>query len=187
MISVTRGIVLRRPVRRGIFANTSRVLHLIHDIRRFGCCRIRRSRFSSSRSGTFLKTLDSFNPSFTGVAAPDRFDRVGSPVGPVADTAGERCDGGSPNARFTPHPDALELAELVESVDADDCGDCEAGHGDTAKTKVGFFDEVLQVHSVEAGVEGSGGQTECTDAELEIEKHEGVAVCVENRFDTASG
>jgi len=184
VIAATRGIMLCRPLRRGIFADTSRVLHLMHKIRCFGCCRIRRSRFGRCRGGPFLETLNSFNPSFTGITAPDRFDRVCPPVGPVADTAGERCDGSSPDAGFTPHPDALEFAELVESVDADDCSDCKAGDRDTAKTVVGLFDKVLQVHSVETGVEGSGGQTEGTNAELEIEKHEGVAVCVENRFDT---
>lgn len=105
----------------------------------------------------------------------------------MADIAGEGCDRGSPSAGFTPHPDALEFAELVESVNADDCGDREAGDRDTAKTVVRLFDKVLQVHSIETGVECSGGQTEGTNAELEIEKHERVAVCVENRFDTVIG
>lgn len=135
--------------------------------------------------GVVFQPLHAFGAALARKTAPDGLDGVGAPVGSVAAEAATRWEmhhGRAARASFTPHADALELAQLGEPVDGDDGGDGEAGDGDAAETEVGFFDEVLQVHAVQRREEGPCCEGECADAELEVEKHEGVAVGIEDGF-----
>ena len=69
----------------------------------------------------------------------------------------------------TPHGEALDALQLADAVDGDDAAeDCAPG-GDAPEAEVGFFDEVLEVHAVEGGDEGSGGEGEGEDGEAEVE------------------
>lgn len=83
---------------------------------------------------------------------------------------------------LTIHTDALDAPQLLQSKDADQGGEGEAEGADAGEAEVGLFDEVLEVHAVEAGDEGARADAKGADAEFEVEKHEGVAVCVEDGF-----
>jgi hypothetical protein len=70
----------------------------------------------------------------------------------------------------------------MQSIDSGNAADDGAPAADAVETPIGLFDEVFQVHAVEGCDEGAGRYCEGEDAEFEIEKHEGVAVCVEDGF-----
>ena len=53
---------------------------------------------------------------------------------------------------------------------------------DIEEAKIGFFDEVLNVHAVERGDEGTRADAQGADGESKIEDHEGVEVGVEDCF-----
>lgn len=82
------------------------------------------------------------------------------------------------------HAHALNLAEFLESICSDDEAKDGAPYADAVEAKVRLFDEVLEVHAVEGSDEGAGCDGEGEDGEFEVEEHEGVAVGVENGFDS---
>ena len=141
--------------------------------------------------GIITESLDPIRSSLARKASPDGFNGIGAPVGAMATHCamshgqwGKRI---ASDTGFSPHADTLELAQFGESIHADNCGQCKANNGDTTETEIVFFDEVLQVHSVESGEESSCSQTESANAELQVEKHEGVAIGIKDRFDSALG
>ena len=77
--------------------------------------------------------------------------------------------------------------QLVQAVGEDDGAGDGAEDGDAAEAEVGLFDEVLEVHAVEGGGEGAGGEAERVDGEFEVELHEGVAIGVEDGADAVGG
>lgn len=72
----------------------------------------------------------------------------------------------------------------MQAVDEDDGAGDGAEGGDGAEAEVGFLDEVLEVHAVEGGGEGAGGEAEGVDGEFEVELHEGIAVSIEDGTNT---
>lgn len=82
------------------------------------------------------------------------------------------------------HADSLDLAQSEQTVYRDNRTKDGAPGADAVETVIGFFNKVLQVHTVEGGDEGAGCDREGEDGEFEVEKHKGVAVRVENGFDT---
>lgn len=87
---------------------------------------------------------------------------------------------------FTPHTDSLNFAKLAETVAANyGCEDARP-RTDADETKVGFFDKVLEVHTVETSDKGTRANTECTNAEFQIEQHQGIAIGVKDSFDSGS-
>lgn len=57
------------------------------------------------------------------------------------------------------HLDALDSAQLDQSVPADDEGEEDGCPRNTSEAPVGLFDEVFEIHTVEAGDECAHGQT----------------------------
>lgn len=93
--------------------------------------------------------------------------------------------GAATDSGFSPHANALELAQFGEPVHADDTGKNKADHGDTAKSKVGLLDKVFQVHTVERRKECPCSESECSNAEFQVKKHERISVGVEDCFHAA--
>lgn len=85
--------------------------------------------------------------------------------------------------RIHAHP--LHSPQLLQPVHGDNGAEDRAPGADAPETNVGLFDEVLQVHAVEGGDEGAGRDGEGEDGEFQVQKHEGVAVGVEDGFDAA--
>lgn len=78
------------------------------------------------------------------------------------------------------HLDPLQLAEPGQPVPAHEEGHDHRHPRHHAHAPVGLFDEVFQVHSVQAGQERAHGQAQRADAELEVQQHERVAIGVED-------
>lgn len=83
-----------------------------------------------------------------------------------------------------PHGHTLHLTEFLEAVGADEGGEDEGAAHHADETEFGFLHEVFQVHPVQRCHEGAGSDAERADAEAEVEKHEGIAVGVEDGFDS---
>lgn len=87
---------------------------------------------SRRRSRAILDSLHAFRPALTGKTPPNRLNGISAPIRAVAWEGA--CpgvvwhDGRSANAGFTPHADALELAQFCEAIDTDNTGDGEAGY-----------------------------------------------------------
>lgn len=90
-------------------------------------------------------------------------------------------------AVVAPHAEALDAPQLVYAVDGDDEAEDGAPRGDAPETEIGFLNEVLEVHAVEGGDEGAGGEGKGEYGEAQVEKHERVAVGVEDGFDAGHG
>lgn len=90
----------------------------------------------------------------------------------------------APATLLAPDADALDFAEFGQAVGADEGGQEEGEAGDADEAEVGFFEEVLEVHAVEAGDEGAAADAEGADGEFEVEQDERVAVGVKDGFDS---
>lgn len=103
-------------------------------------------------------------------------------AGKRAASGRERNHGCTADTGFAPHADTLKLAQFGEPIDTDNNRNGKACNGHGAKTQIRLFDEILQVHSVKCGKQGSGCESERSDAEFEVQKHEGVAIGIQDGF-----
>lgn len=87
----------------------------------------------------------------------------------------------------TAHLDTLDLAEFHQPVPTNEEGEDGGNGGDSAEPPVGFLDEVLEVHAVQASEESTHGEAEGADAKLEVKQHERVAIGIKNRSNTKEG
>lgn len=87
-------------------------------------------------------------------------------------------------AVLPPHADPLNPAKFAKSITAYDSGEDERKSADTDEAKIGFFDKVLEIHAVETGDKGTRANSECADAEFQIEQHQRVSIGVQDRFDS---
>lgn len=157
-----------------------------------GCCRggssIGESRCCSgcSRKCVFSKSPYTLRPGLAWQASPSRLNGIGTPVAVNVEYALSRRDRrqSATNPRLTPHANALQFAKFCESVQANNPSHSETDNRDTTKAEIRLFNEVFQVHSVEGGEESSRGKTKGTYAELQVEEHEGIAIGVENCFNS---
>lgn len=70
---------------------------------------------------------------------------------------------------MAPHAQSLDPTQLHEAVDRDHEAEDGAPRRDAVEAKVGFFDEVFQVHAVESRDEGAGCDGKGEDGEAEVE------------------
>lgn len=81
------------------------------------------------------------------------------------------------------HAQTLDFAQLLQAVGGDDDAEDGAPGADAVEAKVGFLDEVFEVHAVERGDEGACCDGKGGDGEFEVQQHERVAVGVEDSAD----
>ena len=89
-------------------------------------------------------------------------------------------------ALLAPHTHALQLAQLREAVTAHDRSENKGRGADGEKAVVRFFQEILQVHTIESGNKSAAADAEGPDREFEVQQHKGVAISVEDSFDAGS-
>jgi hypothetical protein len=106
--------------------------------------------------------------------------------GATACASGDAHSAGAPYCACGAQCPPLHAAQARQAVGQDHGAGRGAHERERAEAKVGLLEEVLEVHAVERGDEGAGGEAEGPDAEAQLEEHEGVAVGVEDRLDAAS-